>query len=155
MDSIKFRMMELKAKGFYCSQIMMLLALENQDKTNEDLVRSMAGLAFGAASVEACGALTGGACILSLYAGKGTDEEEEEFPLQPMLQELGRVVLETYGGMYGGVSCDVISEDGSLRNERCGAIVAATYARTIEILIANDSTRGGTIMELQFLRYAF
>jgi C_GCAxxG_C_C family probable redox protein len=139
MDSIKFRMMELKAKGFYCSQIMMLLALENQDKTNEDLVRSMAGLAFGAGiGSQACGALTGGACILSLYAGKGTDEEEENFLLKPMLQDLGEWFLETYGGMYGGVSCDVISEDGSLRNERCGAIVAETYARTIEILIAND-----------------
>ena len=139
MDTIKFRMMELKAKGFYCSQIMMLLALENQDKTNEDLVRSMAGLAFGVGiGSQACGALTGGACILALYAGKGTDEEEENFHLNTMLQDLGEWFLETYGGMYGGISCDVISEDGSLRNERCGAIVAETYAKTLEILIAND-----------------
>jgi hypothetical protein len=122
---------------------MMLLALENQDKTNEDLVRSMAGLAFGAGiGSQACGALTGGACILALYAGKGTDEEDEDFHLNTMLQDLGEWFLETYGGTYGGVSCDVISADGSLRNERCGAIVAETYARTMEILIANDLDPG-------------
>lgn len=63
MDDVMFRMMELKSKGFYCSQIMMLLALENQDKINEDLVRSMAGLAFGVGIGDVCGALTGGACI--------------------------------------------------------------------------------------------
>jgi C_GCAxxG_C_C family probable redox protein len=143
MDKIRFRMMELKAKGFYCSQIMMLLALENQDKTNEDLVRSMAGLAFGVGiGSQACGALTGGACILALYAGKGTDEEDENSHLNTMLQDLGDWFLETYGGTYGGVSCDVISEDGSLRNERCGAIVAETYVKTMEILLGNDFDPG-------------
>jgi C_GCAxxG_C_C family probable redox protein len=138
MDDLLFRMMELKAKGFYCSQIMMLLALDNQDKTNDDLVRSMAGLAFGIGIGDACGALTGGACILSLYAGKGTEEEEEHFRLMGMLQELGDWFRETYEGQYGGISCDAISEDGALRNERCGGVVAATYQKVLEILIEND-----------------
>ncbi len=138
MDDMMFRMMDLKHKGFYCSQIMMILALEAQDKTNPDLVRSMAGLAFGVGIGEVCGALTGGACILSLYAAKGTDEDEEHFRLMGMLHELGEWFRETYAGEYGGISCDAISEEGSLRNERCGAVVADTYQKVIEILVAND-----------------
>ncbi|HOI16065.1 MAG TPA: C-GCAxxG-C-C family protein [Geobacteraceae bacterium] len=138
MDDLLFRMMELKAKGFYCSQIMMLLALENQDKTNDDLIRSMSGLAFGIGIGDACGALTGGACILSLYAGKGTEEEEEHFRLKGMLHELGEWFIETYTGQYGGISCDAISEEGALRNERCGGVVAATYQKVLEILVEND-----------------
>lgn len=60
MDDLVFRMMELKAKGFYCSQILTMLALESQEKENPDLVRAMAGLAFGVGIGEVCGALTGG-----------------------------------------------------------------------------------------------
>jgi C_GCAxxG_C_C family probable redox protein len=138
MDDTMLRMMELKHKGFYCSQILMQLALENQEKTNPDLIRSMAGLAFGVGIGDVCGALTGGACILSLYAGKGTEEEEEHFRLMGMLHELGDWFRETFTGQYGGISCDAISEDGSLRNERCGAVVAETYQKVLEILIANE-----------------
>jgi C_GCAxxG_C_C family probable redox protein len=138
MDDMMFRMMELKSKGFYCSQILMQLALEAQEKENPDLIRAMAGLAFGVGIGEICGALTGGASILSLYAGKGTEDEEEHFRMMSMLHELGDWFRETYGGLYGGSSCDAISEDGSLRNERCGAVVAATYQKVIEILVEND-----------------
>lgn len=137
MDDLLFRMMELKARGYYCSQIMMLLTLENQDKTNDDLIRAMSGLAFGAGIGDICGALTGGACILSLYAGKGKEEEEEDSRLKGMLLELGEWFRETYTEKFGGTSCDVISEDGSLRNERCGGVVAATYQKVLEILDDN------------------
>jgi C_GCAxxG_C_C family probable redox protein len=138
MDDILFRMMELKAKGFYCSQIMMLLALDAQEKENPDLIRAMAGLAFGVGIGEVCGALTGGACILSLYAGKGAEEDEEHFCLMSMLNHLGEWFRETYAGQYGGISCNTITEDGALRNERCGAVVAATYQKVLELLVEND-----------------
>lgn len=138
MDDLMFRMMDLKSKGFYCSQIMMLLALEAQEKENPDLIRAMAGLAFGVGIGEVCGALTGGACILSLYAGKGTEEDDEHFCLMSMLNDLGEWFRETYGGQYGGTSCNAITEDGTLRNERCGAVVAATYQKVLELLTEND-----------------
>ncbi len=138
MDDMMMRMMELKHKGFYCSQIMMKMVLDTQDKDNPDLIRSMAGLAFGVGIGEVCGALTGAASILSLYAGKGTDEEDENSRLTGMLQEMGDWFRETYGGKYGGIGCDIMTEDGALRNERCGAIVSETYTKAIEILVAND-----------------
>jgi C_GCAxxG_C_C family probable redox protein len=131
------RMMELKHQGFYCSQIMMMMALDTQDKTDPDMIRAMAGLAFGAGIGENCGAMTGAACILALYGGKGTEDEEENFRLMGMLHELGDWFRETYGSRYGGISCDAISEDGSLRNERCGAVVAETYRKAMEILVEN------------------
>jgi C_GCAxxG_C_C family probable redox protein len=137
MDDLMFRMMELKSKGFYCSQIMMLLALEAQEKENPDLIRAVAGLALGIGIGEVCGALTGGACILSLHAGKGTEEDEEHFRLMGMLSELGEWFRETCDGQYGGISCDTISEEGSLRNERCGAVVLATYQKVMELLDEN------------------
>lgn len=55
-----------------------------------------------------------------------------------MLQELGDWFKETFAGQYGGISCDAISEDGTLRNERCGGVVAATYQRVLEILVENE-----------------
>jgi C_GCAxxG_C_C family probable redox protein len=138
MDDMMMRLMELKHKGFYCSQIMMKMALDTQDKENPDLIRSMAGLAFGVGIGEVCGALTGAACILSLYAGKGTDEEEESSLMPGMLHELGDWFKDTYGGKFGGIGCDIITEDGALRNERCGAIVSETYSKAIEVLVANN-----------------
>ncbi len=142
MDDMMMRMMELKHTGYYCSQIMMKMALDTQDSENPDLIRSMAGLAFGVGIGEVCGALTGAACILSLYAGKGSDEEEENPRMPGMLQEMGEWFRETYGGKYGGIGCDIITEDGALRIERCGGIVSESYTKAIEILVSNGFDPG-------------
>ena len=56
------RMLELKRQGFFCSQILMILALELQRRENAPLVRASHGLAGGLGFTgETCGALTGGA----------------------------------------------------------------------------------------------
>jgi hypothetical protein len=58
MDDMILQLMRLKAKGFCCAQIILILALEAQGKTNADLVRSVGGLCFGingvARSAEPC-----------------------------------------------------------------------------------------------------
>ena len=38
------RMLELSGQGFYCAQILMILALESEEKEDPDLVRAMGGL---------------------------------------------------------------------------------------------------------------
>ena len=84
MDGTIFELMKLRAKGFCCSQIILILALEAQGKTDKDLVRSMAGLCYGIEGAgEVCGALSGGACLISLYTAKGGDGEEADhrYPL--------------------------------------------------------------------------
>ena len=114
MDEARIRMMTLGQKGYYCSQILMLMILEARGEENDSLVRSMAGLAFGCGGGSgSCGAFTGGSCVLALYAGKGRDDERESdlFPL--MLQELSDWFRQRVGGEYGGIDCDaIVGEDG-------------------------------------------
>ena len=92
MDGME-QMMALRKQGFYCSQILILQGLELMGKSNPDLVRAMQGLAGGMGfSGEICGALTGGACLLGLYAGKGLPEQEGDPRLAFMVGGPGQMV---------------------------------------------------------------
>ncbi len=59
---LKERLLELGMQGFECSQIMMMIALEIEEKENPDLIRAVSGLTGGMGhGGGTCGALTGGA----------------------------------------------------------------------------------------------
>jgi len=138
MDQTMLRMMELDYNGYYCSQILMLLALELQGKENSDMIRAMGGLAHGSGfSGGICGTLTGAACLLGLYAGKGTDDEYEDERLKYMLKDFGDWFEQSVGRRYGGVTCEAIVGDRTEIRIRCGAIVAQSYAKVMELLHAN------------------
>ena len=138
MDPISDHMVELWLDGYYCSQILMILALEAQGRENPDLVRAMTGLAMGGGrGLGTCGSLAGGACVIALHAGKGSDDEAVHDLLWNMLGELWRWFDDAVGSAYGGVRCDDILADGTPRTQRCGAIVAQTYTKAIEILVEN------------------
>lgn len=144
MDQTMLRMMELAYNGYYCSQILLLLALETQEKSNPDLIRAMGGLAHGSGFAGGiCGTLTGAACLLGLYAGKGTDDEYEDERLKYMLKDLGDWFEQTIGNRYGGITCEAIVGDRTEIHQRCGTIVAETYAKVMELLDASgyDVTR--------------
>jgi Putative redox-active protein (C_GCAxxG_C_C) len=148
MDEIDLRMFELSQKGYYCSQILLSLALETQGKEDPDLIRAMAGLARGAgADAGTCGTLTGAACLLALYAGKGQDQEEEREELWPMLHQLWEWFEDEVASRYGGSSCGEILQDGTPARQRCGPIIARTYAKAMQILVDNgfdpSEPRGG------------
>ncbi|MFH1027498.1 MAG: C-GCAxxG-C-C family protein, partial [Pseudomonadota bacterium] len=132
-------------QGYHCSQILLLLGLEAQGKSNPDLVRAMGGLANGC-GVDGgpCGTLTGAACLLSLYAGKGTDDEYEDEGLKYMLKDLWEWFSLTYGSRYGDITCESIVGDRTEMRQRCGAIVAGTHAKVIELLTSGgyDVTAG-------------
>ncbi|MGD0488580.1 MAG: DVU_1555 family C-GCAxxG-C-C protein [Syntrophorhabdales bacterium] len=137
MDDMILQLMRLKAKGFCCAQIVLTLALEAQGKTNADLVRSVGGLCFGInGSGEVCGALSGGACLISLYAGKGGDEEAYDDRYMAMMGEL----VDWFGGAacdeYGGTRCSEILERFPDRSI-CGRIVADTYGKCMDILVSH------------------
>jgi hypothetical protein len=134
MDDIMFQLMKLKAKGFCCAQMMLILALEAQSKTNADLVRSMGGLCFGInGGGEVCGAFSGGACLVSLYAGKGGDGEVPDGEYSSMIGELVAWFDEVVGE-YGGTRCNEILEKFPDRS-MCGRIVADTYGKCMDILV--------------------
>jgi hypothetical protein len=136
---------ELKRQGFFCSQILILMGLELQGKTNPDLVRTMHALAGGLGFTgETCGSLTGGACLLGLYAGKGTPEQEDDPRLLFMVEDLVRWFKSDYGEKYGGIRCqDIVGENPKNMAERCPLIVLGTFQKVKELLVENGFDLAG------------
>ena len=129
------RMLELSQQGYYCAQIMLMLALESEGKENPDLVRAMGGLNGGLGNCgEVCGCLTGGACFLSYYAGKG---EEDELPHEDLDAMIGEYLdwFREYTLEYGGTDCRRILE-GDPRNkiQRCPLIIEAALEQCMSLL---------------------
>jgi hypothetical protein len=135
VDDARLEMLSLSRKGYYCSQIILALGLEAQGKHDPDLIRAAAGLALGAGDeAGTCGALTGAACLIALYGGKGQDSETEADEFWLMQAELWEWFRTAVGAVHGGVGCGQILGDGAPRKERCGPIVADAYAKAIEIV---------------------
>ncbi|HNR11951.1 MAG TPA: C-GCAxxG-C-C family protein [Thermodesulfobacteriota bacterium] len=130
------RMMVLKTKGFYCSQIIIMMGLEAQGKSNPDLVKAMHGLARGIGHCgDVCGALTGGACLLALYSGRGTEEEAEGGLLAPMVTTLWHWFQREYDQTFGSNRCnDILENDPVDKTSRCPALITMTYQKVKEIL---------------------
>ena len=130
------RMLELSGQGFYCAQILLILALEAEGKENPDLVRAMSGLNGGLGfSGNVCGALTGGCCLLGYFCGKG---EAEEMEAPESSQAIGEFV-DWFRGFteeaYGGFDCDHILEgDPSNKMRRCPGIVEGVFRKCMELL---------------------
>ena len=140
MDDTMIRMMRLAQKGYTCSQILILLALEARGEQNPALVRAAAGLAYGCGTGKgSCGVLTGGSCVIALFAGKGSDEEQESDKFMLILQDLSDWFSDHVGSPYGGIECQtIVGEEGpAAARQKCGAILAETYAKVMEILIYN------------------
>lgn len=145
MDDL-IRMLELAGQGFHCSQILLFLGLDAQGKTNSDLIRAMAGLAGGVGFTgDTCGALTGGACLIALYGGRATPEEEEHPRLNLMIGELVDWFTSEFGELYGGIHCrDILAEDAANQAVRCPGLVQGTFEKVVSILTENgiDMTEG-------------
>lgn len=147
MNDEFFRMVEIAQQEFYCSQILLMMGLEAQGKTNPDLVRAMAGLVGGLGfSGKNCGTLTGGACLLALYAGKGTTEEVEDSRLNSMIKDLVQWFEQEQGSKYGGIDCQqILGDNTSNRLERCPQIVYQTYEKVKMILFENGYDLSGNL----------
>jgi hypothetical protein len=80
-----------------------------------------------------------------LSAGKGNEEEQESEKPPIMFEELSDWFSDHVGGPYGGTECQVIvGEDGpAAARQRCGRILAETYAKVMEILISNGFDLSG------------
>lgn len=139
------RMLELKRQGFFCSQILMQMALDLQGRENPALVRATHGLAGGLGFTgETCGALTGGVCVLGLYAGKGRPQDEDDPRLLFMIEDLVKWFKAGYGQEYGGLRCDVIlSGDPHAQATRCPRMVAGTFQKVKDLLVENGFDLAG------------
>ncbi len=144
MDDLD-RMRELKEQGFFCSQILLILGMELQGKENPELVRAMHGLAGGIGFMgELCGALTGGACLIGLYAGKGTPEQGDDPRVMFMCEDLVKWFKQEYGQQYGSIRCEEILSDKSKgMGMPCTTMVLGTLQKVKELLVENGFDLSG------------
>lgn len=144
MDDLDF-MKELKAQGFVCSQIILKMGLELQGKDNPDLIKSVHGLAGGLGFTgDVCGALSGGTCLLGLYAGKSSPDDEDDPRLLFMIEDLAHWFEAEIGSVYGGIHCvDIVNNEGQKMAARCPQITAATYQKIKELLVENNFDLSG------------
>ncbi len=134
MDIMAY-LMDLSAKGYFCSQILIKLALEYDEKENADLVRAMSGLNGGLGFCQkTCGVLTAGACVLGYFAGKGEDEELEKANFNEMVAAYV-AWFEELTAEYGSVQCaDILCGDKSRQMTVCPNLVMAAYGKLFELL---------------------
>ncbi|MBU1568382.1 MAG: arsenite methyltransferase [Proteobacteria bacterium] len=137
-DEIKNRMIQLTGKKYNCSQIIMSLALEQENEENPGLIRAMSGLGIGCGFFkETCGIMTSAASLLAWYGGKGSDGEVESEKLLPMLQELGEWFQQKTSAKYKGTRCkDIVGDQvGTPAGKQiCGGLIFETYTKVNEIL---------------------
>ena len=133
------RIMELSRCGYFCSQILAILMLETVGEDNPGLVRAMGGLNGGVGfSRGTCGALAGGCCVLSYFAGKGAAEELPHESCSLMLAQLVSWFDENYGQTYGSCDCgDILEGNSANMLQRCPPIVEATHNKVMELLAVN------------------
>ncbi len=138
MNDYDLDILNLARQGYCCSQIVLHLALDLQGQENPGLLRAMSGLCNGfSATKGACGALTGAACLLAFYAGKGTMSEEAHDRLPLMQSELAAWFEEYAATKFGGINCSDIVSDGRPDTSVCGLLVGECYGRAMAILVEN------------------
>lgn len=139
MNDTAFRIYKLASVGFCCSQIMLKLTLEEEEKENADLIRAINGLCGGIGfTKKTCGVLTGGIGIIGLYAGKGEDREVYKENYKIMIEEY----MDWFEGEFESTECgDIIgiqsiSDDAGNINYpiKCGDILQKSYEKVQEIL---------------------
>lgn len=138
-QDLMMRMLELTGQGFACSQMLLIFGLEMRGEENPALVRAMTGLNEGICGTgKLCGALSGGCCLLSYFAGKGSTEEEAHIYFQKMIADLVNWFEEIYGQQYGGIDCDtILDENLANRMQRCPFIVQGVFEKCMELLQDN------------------
>ena len=143
MDNIAFEMFKLVNAGYCCTQIMLKMALDEEEKENEDLLRAINGLCMGVGSTQKiCGVLTGGISVMGLYAGKGNDREYPKVEYSSMVDEY----TQWFESAFGSTECsDIIGvctiTDYNTNLDyrlKCGDILVKSYQKVQEILREHD-----------------
>jgi len=139
MDEMAFKMFKLFNAGYCCTQIMLKMALDEEEKENEDLLRALNGFCIGVGSnPRTCGVLTAGIAVLGLYAGKGSDREYSKPGYSDMVDEY----TEWFESEFGSTECvDLIGvvtiKEWQTNQEyrlKCGNLLIKSYAKIQEIL---------------------
>lgn len=147
MNDIAFRAFKLASCGFCCTQIMIKLALDDEENENNDLIRALNGFCMGiGGNQKTCGVLTGGIAILGLYAGKGNEMEFAHENFNHMVNEY----VEWFENEFNSTECMDIIGVYSFKDEKsnenymikCGDILLKSYEKAQEILSKYDYEYG-------------
>ncbi|SMP51883.1 DVU_1555 family C-GCAxxG-C-C protein [Anoxynatronum buryatiense] len=146
MNEIEIKMFQLVNAGFCCTQVMMKLALEEEEKENEDLIRAVGGLCKGIGGRQkTCGVLTGGIAIIGLYAGKGNVAEYPQSNYGSMVEDY----INWFEEVFKSLECmDIIGVHNFTDHEnnvyplKCGDILVKSYVKLQEILKDYDYEYG-------------
>ncbi|WP_420806598.1 DVU_1555 family C-GCAxxG-C-C protein [Clostridium autoethanogenum] len=139
INDTAFRIYKLASSGFCCTQIMLKLALEDEEKEKTDLIKALNGLCGGLGSSEkVCGILTGGIAVIGLYAGKGEPREYYGENFQPMLSEY----IDWFKEKFESTECrDIIGiqkitdENGNINYPvKCGDVLLKSYEKIQQII---------------------
>lgn len=130
------RIMELSRCGYFCSQILAILMLETVGEDNSGLVKAMGGLNGGVGfSGGCCGCMTGGACVISYFTGKGEATGTDHPEHKSATGEFARWFTDEMLIQYGGSDCrDITKGNPAKRVEYCPQIIAQSYEKCMEIL---------------------
>jgi hypothetical protein len=87
--------------------------------------------------------LTGAACLLGLYAGKGGENDQEDQSLPLMLETLAQWFSQYTTG-FGGTGCtDIMGESATQPDPNiCGRLIADTVDQALAILVDNGFDPG-------------
>ena len=143
MNALLLDLLPYVHKGYCCSQLLLALAKQLDDRENPGLMCALRGLCHGIGqSGGPCGLLTGGAAVLAWLA---SHEENETHPmLEAMLNEYASWFMERTRD-YGGTECERISHglasasgsplpDGSMPPmDLCGDLLAECWEKLLDI----------------------
>ncbi len=144
MNPILLELLPLIKQGYCCSQLLMHLVLQGAGHENSQLIRAMHGLCFGMGGTEGpCGLLTGGACVLACFAGKGQDNEDAHPNFSPMVNEYHQWFIEYVqcSGLCHAVMENlghILQDDTNITKEhehlRCGQLLGICWEKILELL---------------------
>lgn len=137
MEETGQRVLRLSGEGLCCSQILVAMALEDQGRSNPDLMRAMAGLGMGCGTGQAtCGVLTGAACVLGLMVMAGIQEPGPAPVLSSMLTQLHQWFPAAAETPPDKVSCAAVlgPEPTTASLHKCSVLVAAAYDKIMEMM---------------------
>lgn len=139
MDELQMELMQLYSKGYSCAQMLAILTLSSIGRENKDLVRAVDGLRLGLGYQGICGTLTGAACAIGIYTGKGADDEKRDRKGPVITAELVDWFKNDLCAPYNGITClDILGEGTKLEINRCGAIIVATAHKLTELLFEHE-----------------
>ncbi len=114
--------LELKLKGYCCSQIIMGLGLKKLEKENPDLIAAMAGLCNGMWQGKTCGILSAALCLLYL----ADPEEAGQYAAE---------LNDWFEDAFESTDCAVLLEDNPINKvEKCPMMLEATFSKICETM---------------------